>query len=209
MTAPSHWNLLPRAIEAVGDVTELPAVSLAVDGTSVVAAFEVDPQEHDRRSAAGVGAVTSTAVLHGLWLIPSGIPVPAGCVPPVKRRRLRGAPHFVAEGPSGFERLYSPPGVVRVVGFTRRDTTRAIERAAGFTPIVQRMVLTDRGAQASNRSIEAACEYGIGLVDISGERTNLIVEPRAAVLGVPAVYRWWIAELAYESWLQESAQPVS
>ena len=44
---------------------------------------------------------------------------------------------------------------------------------------------------------------------VSGSDPEVVVKPDASVTGRPAVYRWWIAELAYARWIQLNAQPVS
>lgn len=207
VAGPSRQRSL--ALAAMRELTSLPVVAVCLDGSRLVAAFDPDHHEHARRVALRVGAVTSTPMLHGLWLLPAGIPVPVESVPSVKRRQLRDAHHFVAESQTGFERLYSPPGIVRAVCFTGTEPMRSIGRAARFTPIVERIVVTQAGVHTSRRARSVADEYGIGLLEASEAEVKIVLPPRAAVMGVPAVYRWWIAELAYESWLQQSAQPVS
>lgn len=206
---------VPRAQGAVGGsaakalryVTSLPVIDITIDGIQMLAAFERDPKEHMRRRKVDVGAVTSTALLHGLWLLPSGVPVPVADIPDHKRERLKRAKHFVEVTDACFERLYSPPGAVRAVGFRGTRTDRALRQAAAFTPIVQRLVIGDgRPSPGAMRIAEAS---GVGLVEHLGGITRIRLAPRAAELGVPAVYRWWIAELAYSRWLYERTQPVS
>ena len=51
-------------------------VPLCVDGQYYVAGLQVDRYEHLRRRAVGVGAVTSTGVLHALWQLPYAVPTP-------------------------------------------------------------------------------------------------------------------------------------
>jgi hypothetical protein len=196
-------------LAAMHDLTSLPVVTISLDSRRLGAAFDPDLQEHDRRSALGVAAVTSRPLLHGLWLLPTGIPVPATAIPAKKLSRLRDAQHLVIESRAGLERTYSPPGAVRAVYFTGSKALRSIERAARFTPIVERVVITRPGVHASQGARSLAREFGIGLIEALDDGSNVILSPRPAVLGVPAVYRWWIAELAYASWLQQSAQPVS
>jgi hypothetical protein len=191
------------------DLTGLPSVGVSVDGENLVAVFELDRGEHDRRSELGVGAVVSRPLLHGLWLLPALVPVPTTSIPLVKQRRLRSAHEFVREGAGGFERTYSPAGVVRAVAFAGAEASRSVGRAIRFTPIVQRVVLTSREARASQSARDLAASFGIGIVEVDSTGPDLIVRPSPAVIGAPAVYRWWIAELAYASWLQQKAQPVS
>jgi hypothetical protein len=187
----------------------LPVVNLTIDGVQMLAALERDDVEHARRATLHVGAVTSTALLHGLWLLPSGVPVPLQDVPDQKRRRLQEARHFVDVTEAGFERLYSPPGVVRAVAFTGANARRSLERATRFTPIVQRFVVGHRPVGLAAEALRVAEEWGVGVLELDAGTPRALVLPRPAELGVPAVYRWWIAELAYSSWLYESAQPVS
>ena len=186
-----------------------PIVEMVVDGDRMFAAFEVDPVEHRRRLELGVGAVTSTGLLHGLWLLPTGGCVPASALPEVKCDRLRNAPHVVAERDTGFERTYAPPGVVRGVAFGGSDPAATVGRAARFTPIVRRVALVDASRGFSASAELAARECGVGVVAVDDESAYVAVPAGGPVPGVPSVYRWWIAELAYERMLYETTQPVS
>lgn len=200
----------PRlAGEAVRTFSSLPVVDLTVDGASMLAAFQPDDEEHRRRAALNIGAVTSTALLHGLWLLPWGVPVPVTEVPDHKRRHLDVASNLVDVTDAGYQRRYSPPGVVRSVAFGGSKIGRALHRAIRFTPIVQRLVYSEGPVRPSSANVRKAEEAGVGLLECSHGTARLLVEPSPAEIGVPAVYRWWIAELAYASWIYESAQPVS
>ena len=200
---------LQRAADAVRALTSLPVVDLTVDGVLMLVAFQPDDCEHRRRTALDVGAVTSTGLLHGLWLLPSGLPVPVTQVPDHKRRHLDAAPNLVAVTDAGYQRSYSPPGVVRAVAFGGSKIGRALQRAARFTPIVQRLVYSEGPMRPSPARVSEAAEAGVGLFECVASNARLLLEPSPAEVGVPAVYRWWIAELAYERWIYESAQPVS
>ena len=182
---------------------------MRIDGRALIAAFELNPSEHTRRATLGAGAVTSRAVLHGLWLLPMGIPVRADEIPAMKRRRLRESSHFAAETEAGFQRLYSPACIVRAVAFAGSDATRCVEHAMRFPPIVQRVVVTEEGRPAPNEVRRLAVEFGVGMIELRERDYVVLEQPPEPVVGVPAVYRWWIGELAYEAWLQLSAQPVS
>ncbi|MFZ6005570.1 MAG: hypothetical protein ACOYXM_16730 [Actinomycetota bacterium] len=197
------------AAAAVRALTSLPVVDLTMDGVSMLAAFQPDDHEHRRRTALGVGAVTSTGLLHGLWLLPSGLPVPFAEVPDHKRRHLDAAPNLVDVTDAGYQRSYSPPGVVRAVAFGGSKIGRALQRAARFTPIVQRFVYSEGPMRPSLARATEAVEAGVGLFECVAGHARLLVEPSPAEVGVPAVYRWWIAELAYERWIYERTQPVS
>ena len=206
---PGRIAMRMLAADAMRSLTSLPVVSLAIDGVQMLAAFEPNDEEHARRSALDVGAVTSTALLHGLWLLPLGVPVPIDDVPDHKRRCLESAGQLVNVADGCFERLYSPPGAIRVVAFSGTRTSRSLRQAAKFTPIVQRLAFAEGPVHPSASILRTAELLGIGLVQCADGATNVLVTPSVPELGVPAVYRWWIAELAYSSWLYENAQPVS
>ena len=177
----------------------------------MLGAFGPNPREHERRLQLGVGAITSVALLYALWMLPRGGLVPAEVLPEMKVRRLRSAPHAVQETDGGFERLYDPPGVLGAAVFTGRSVERVVDRAARFTPIVQRYVLLERFNEPLASSVESvAREWGVGVLSVS-ERcgTRVLIPAADAVIGMPSAYRWWIAELAYESYLYESAHSAS
>ncbi len=202
---------LGLALDALGKTPEEHVVSLAIDGSKMHATFELCSSEHERRSQEGVGAITSTALLCSLWLLPSGAPIAAEALPDVKVDRLRAAPYAVIATDTGFERTYSPPGVLRSAMFSGKKAERSVGRALRFTPIVQRSVLIDEGHRPIPPSVEClAREWGVGIIALhQGTPPQVLVPAMPAELGVPSVYRWWLAELAYERYLYENAQPVS
>ena len=203
---------LARARDALQQVSGLETVtSLTIDGLSMLAALELDFAEHTRRERKGIGAVTCKALLHGLWLLPSGGAVGTNALPENKVKRLRDAPHVATESAGCITRTYSPPGVLRAVAFAGRCVERTVGRAARFTPIVQRYVLIEQDTQQVPQRVECvAREWGVGIVGMSSHaRVELVVPADAAAKGVPSVYRWWVAELAYERFLYENTQLVS
>lgn len=206
---PSEHALVSEALQVLAAAGQ-PVVSLAIDGLRVAASFDLDDGEHQRRSLLGVGPVTSLALLHSLWMIPGGGVVPESSLPPVKVALLRSANHSAVETDSGFERLYSAPGVVRSIGFAGRNADNVISQAMRFTPIFQRVAVFPQSIRRPSSSLLAkAREWGVGVYYADGLEFETIVEPAEAVRGRPAVYRWWIAEIAYRSWLQRNTQLVS
>lgn len=202
---------LDVALASFSHLTGFPAVRFSIDGSEVLGALEVCPSEHERRRQAGVGGITSTALLHGLWLLPPHGPTPPGMLPEMKVQRLRAAPHAAVETEEGFELTYSPPGVLRSVALRSRSVERAVDRAARFTPIVERFVLVDETQQPVASPTECvAREWGVGIIYLrSGDSPEVLVPASPAETGIPSVYRWWVAELAYERYLYENTQPVS
>lgn len=205
IAAPDH------ASEAVEQLAQASVVSLSVEGSKMLGAFELHPDEHERRQRAGIGAITSKALLHGLWLLPSGGFVASEALPEVKVQRLRQAPHCAVETYCGFWRTYAPPGVLRTVAFSGNNLARAVQRAVKFTPIFQRIVLVNASSIPVPWPVEClAREWGVGIIALQDNGPPQTVVPASSpVVGVPSVYRWWVAELAYERFLYRRAQLAS
>lgn len=194
------------AAAALADATLTRAVDVVLDGSRVALALVVDGAEHDRRRSIGAGAVTSTGMLHGLWLLPSGVPVPRFEIPEPKRSRLLSDPAMVSTGPEGMLRLYNPPGVVTAIAVERARSQDALRCARRFPPILDRYITT--GAWTEQLLMQAKC-FGIGVIQHDHSHPSVVLRPSPREHGVPAVYRWWLAEVAYERWRQLNAQPVS
>ena len=191
------------ALHAVESATDLPAVAFSVEGVPMIGAFALNRDEHDRRARLGVGAVTSVALLHGLWMLPPGGLVPQEALPDIKVQRLRAAPHAAAETDAGFERLYAPPGTLRAVGLTSGNVESVVNRLARVPPIFQRFALVPAPGQSVPLPIECmAREWGVGIILLRrGSSPRVLVPAAEATTGVPGVFRWWMAELAYESYI--------
>jgi hypothetical protein len=79
-----------------------------------------------------------------------------------------------------------------------------------MSAIFERYVLLHHGTSAP--TVAATCaarEWGIGIARVDEHGVEVLVPAEPGVVGVPAVYRWWVAELAYRQWLQLSAQAES
>lgn len=207
------WTARPSSpdplLAALKPQADLAAIRLTIDGAQLEVAFRVDADEHRRRREAGSGAATSTGLLHALWSLPRGVAVTAGELPDVKVQRLR-ATKFADECGDGFLRQYEPAGIVVAIAVAGSRPKQTIDRATRHAPVFQRVaVLRAR----PKRSFASVCSYaataGVGLVIDYGDGVDTLVVPPPAVRGVPGVLRWWLAELAYREWLQESTQPVS
>jgi hypothetical protein len=172
----------------------------------MLVALQLDLAEHDRRRSEGIGAVTSVGLLHGLWLLPAGFAVQQRSLPDHKLDLLRSADHLVRDDGGQLERLYAPAGKVRAVAFSGASLTSAVRRAVRYTPIFERHVLVPPLGVRGADDLAVALEWGVGVVAVDGSDLRLVVPAAEPVLGVPSVYRWWIAELAYQAFLYESAQ---
>lgn len=207
-------DLWPRTDTDLGSVLGasegMVDVRFRADGQWFFGLLELDFTEHQRRSVAGAGAVVSTGLLHALWMLPTQFPVRPEQLPPIKAKRLRNAPAFCSESTEGFERTYSPAGQIRALGVSGRRPQRTLDLTVQLSPIFRRLALVPPMTPGVRDRLSAgARSAGVGLAEEHLGGTELVVPAPAAVRGRPGVYRWWMAELAYEAWLQESTQPVS
>lgn len=199
--------ILSGAAEALAEATSLHTVSFWYGGARLLAALDVDLTEHQRRAALGAGAVTSTAALHALWLLPAGARVSTAVVPRTKLDGLLQTPGVAVEADGAVERTFVPAARVQAVAFTGSRIDRSIHRAARFTPIFDRYAIGPRSYQLRRQDSAIATEWSVGVLSSDPYDSIIPVGPR--VTGVPSVFRWWFAELAYAAWLQERTHPVS
>lgn len=179
-------------------------VALSLDGNRFVASLALDQREHCRRQAAGNGPVSSTSLLHALWELPAGFAIAWDTLPDrvVERLRQSGS-GWIDDTGSSVTRLYEPAGHLQLVGVGDIRLSRAIERAARLPPVYTRVAIWDRPPRSYKRSahhLAAAEALGIGVV-ASGDEMTVLLQPGLPQRGVPSVYRWWLAELAYRNWL--------
>jgi len=175
-----------------------------VDGNVWSAGFELDHAEHGRRLQSGVGAIVDRRLLHALWELPGGIPIADRDLREVDRATLRRHGDGVVLQREGFVvRTFRPATVVRTASVLVARAAIGLRRMRFIPPIFERVVASTGDPSASD--IDDAARLGIGLVSVDHSAEILLVAPRPAEAGAPAVYRWWIAELAYASWLNTTA----
>jgi hypothetical protein len=193
-----------------GDAGVLEAARVRVDGLELVVVFQLSYDEHARRLSRGVGAVVSTGLLHGLWLLPSGLPVRREEVPEVKARRLEVAVGLVDVVGGSFVRTYEPVGKVVGIAACGADPRRVLRQATRQSPVFGRAAVLQRRPSRGVAQLVSSCvAAGVGLAVDDRSGLEVMVPVPAPVVGVPGVLRWWLAELAYEAWLQERVQLVS
>ena len=187
---------------------------LCVDGARFSALLHVDCEEHDRRRRLGLGAATSTGLLHALWNLPWGISFPRSVLDPADLATLTELGQgWVEESEGLVTRRYQPAGTVQAIAVIDSVLARAISRAATHSPTVRRHAVWSRPSElVSGRvamSLRHALEIGVG-VSVAGEwGSNVLVEPAVPLVGRPAVFRWWQAEIAYRNWITRIAPTVS
>jgi hypothetical protein len=187
-------------------------VPIRVDGASYHVGLRIDWVEHARRGRTGLGALTSSGLLHALWGLPWGIPVARAALSELDRHTIEneGQGWVEGHGPS-LVRRYAPSGAVASVAVRHRSLSGAIARAGAHPPTVRRIAIWDRASSAPVRpdplQLVRASTLGIGISVCSGGGGGAAVElvaPAEAIVGLPAVFRWWQAELAYRNWLMRT-----
>jgi hypothetical protein len=190
------------ALAALGnrDSCECSVVELRIDGSRFAARFDLDYREHHRRQRAGAGAATSTGLLHALWELPAHVPVPATCLGDLDRSTLREFGAGYVEGTEELTRTFAPVATVTAVVVVAKGMNEAMARASRLPPIFWRLAASLRRPARFEDAVTAGHASGVGGVVVGGGGSEVVVAPRAPMRGVPAVYRWWLGELAYRNW---------
>ncbi|MGY0065191.1 hypothetical protein ACWY4P_53725 (plasmid) [Streptomyces sp. LZ34] len=168
----------------------------------------IDPAEHQRRQAAGIGPVTGHGFggLDHLMALPAGLPVPVDSLTKAQRSYVRRAPAAICTVEDGQVTRHAIRPC-RVMLATVRSATAcktALESASRFAPCCARRVLVQRRP----RMVESLTEfdfYGIGVVlehDDGTTETLVEPEPWRPKRHTPAA--WWFAERAYTAYLDHT-----
>jgi len=175
-------------------------VELHIDGSRFAVEFDLDRGEHRRRQALGIGPATNTGLLHALWELPAGISVPAGCLSELDLATLGELGEGYVEGTDDVSRTFSPAGTVRAVVVVADEMDEAMTRVSRLPPIFRRLAVAFR--HPSRHASAKANTSGIGSAVFGPAGIKALVAPGPAIRGVPAVYRWWLGEIAYRNWGQ-------
>jgi hypothetical protein len=171
-------------------------------GVRVTAYTVINLAEHRRRAAAGMGAVTSPALLDRLLDLPAAVAV----TDPVLWAEMADQPRGILErgqdGASVTRRLESPLTIADVVvrAASGREL-RAVQDASLFAGFTRRWVAAARGRVPDAAMLEAKL-CGVGVVD-PGHRVLLAAEKPVAL--TRDGWSWLLEEKAYGYWL--SRQP--
>lgn len=160
--------------------------------------LRIDLHEHERRSVAGLTAVTSERLLDVLMSLPVGMAVPIDAVDQSSRRVLRRAPAgIVDEGDGEFIRLARRPVVIESVLTTAESWRAAQASISCFAAHCQRTVVLPVEDVDPLLRVEAE-HLGVGIASTHGD---LLVAPRPFVARRFTSYGWWFTEKLYEQWL--------
>lgn len=169
----------------------------------------IDPAEHQRRQAAGIGPITGHGFggLDHLMALPAGLPVPVDSLTEAQRAYVLRAPAVICTIHDGQVTRHAIRPC-RVTLATVRSATAcktALESAGRFAPFCARAVVITRRP----RMVETLTEFdfwGIGAVlEHADGTTETLVEPAPwrPMRHTPA--GWWFAERAYTAYLEHTA----
>lgn len=184
---------------------------IRVDGDRYFALLTLDFVEHERRRLAGL-VHASTRLLHVLWSFPAHIWFPTTACDSYESATLaeEGEGWIEVVGDS-FARIYQPIGRIEMVATVDRSLKNAISRAASHPATTRRLAIwseTDgQSQQDSSTDLAETARLGIGVVAFGQSGVSSLIEPAPAVIGRPAIYRWWQAEVCYRNWLS-STEPT-
>jgi len=200
-TEPERVAAATAALEAFGGLRgcRCSVVELHIDGNRFAVEFDLDRGEHRRRQALGIGPATNTGLLHALWELPAGISVPAGCLSEKDLATLGELGEGYVECTDDVSRTFSPAGTITAVVVVADGMDEAITRVSRLPPIFRRLAVAFRHPC---RDQSTASKSGIGSAVFASGGIKALVAPGPAVRGVPAVYRWWLGEIAYRNWGQ-------
>jgi hypothetical protein len=156
-----------------------------------------DPVEHERRTRAGLGGVTSLVLLDTLMNLPLGMPVPAADLDVLARAHLARVPGGVIElREAQITRVLTPPLTVVAVLVRARDWRRGVTRASCFAPFAQRVLLLDR--EPKPELLWEASVFGVGVwVDTADGAMREVCPPAPFVRRYWKPAGWRFAERAY------------
>lgn len=186
------------------------ALAVTLDGHRVLLSFRAARGEHDRRVRAEVRSVLSRRLLHALWTVPHGVAVSRIAIDrvDVETMEAEGA-GFVEVDDLSLVRLYEPAGDVDAVTIIRRRLVDAVNAVGQFPPTLRRYAVATRTSPSDLLAVEIAAEIGVGTVIETASEPTVLTDSAERQRGVPGVYRWWLAEVAYAQWLQANAHCTS
>jgi hypothetical protein len=201
------------AVELLGFAGELvPDVQYAA--STCTAVVQLDTEEVQRREAAGLGALASTGrhlrLLHTLFDLPFGEPVPWSAINPLAQAELDCAPAGVLEHESHqVIRLWRPAVTISGVVVVARDNSRrGLGRVGVHAWLPRGLVATRRPRPSSMLAFEAA-HFGIGLVVPQRPAGwELLLAPQRPRRRRICLQQWQFLEEVYAAWRRTHDLPA-
>jgi hypothetical protein len=173
-------------------------VGVTLLGVRVAACAVIDVAEHRRREAAGLGAITSPALLDRLMDLPAATAV----FDPVLWAETADQPPGILErgedGASVTRRLEPPLSIADIVirAAAGREL-RAVQDASLFAGFTRRWVAVARGRLPAAAMLEAKL-CGVGII---GPSDRVLLAAERPVARTRDGWSWLLEERAYRQWL--------
>ncbi|WP_050800436.1 hypothetical protein [Streptomyces himastatinicus] len=169
----------------------------------------IDPAEHQRRQAAGIGPVTGHGFggLDHLMALPAGMPVPVDSLTREQQKYVRRAPAAICTIEDGQVTRHAirPCRVALATVHSPSACKTALESASRFAPFCARRVVIRRRTHWPE-SLTEFDFYGIGVSFENGDGTlETLVEPEPWIPKRHTPVAWWFAERAYAAYLEHAA----
>jgi hypothetical protein len=177
-------------------------VSVMLLGVRVTAYAIISIAEHQRREAAGMGAVINPALLDRLMDLPTGIPVTDPVVWAEMADQPRGVLERHEDGARITRRLESPLTIINVVvDATTGKELRAVQDASLFAGFTRRWIAA-RPSRIPDAAVLEAKLCGVGIID--PYRRLLLPTEKPDGLTRDG-WSWLLEEKAYRRWLTQRA----
>ncbi|MFE5711965.1 hypothetical protein ACFQ7J_14250 [Streptomyces sp. NPDC056501] len=165
--------------------------------------LEIDPAEHARRQAVGIGPVTGYGFggLGTLGSLPENLPVPLAALTPAQRE-------YVSQVPAGIctvSRDHVTRHAIRACQVTLAEITApmlgrlAFDAAGSYRQFTAVAVRIGRRRPRTDDWLDRFARAGIGVFLDDGDRTVTLARPRPRLRAT--LESWWLAEAAYAAWL--------
>ncbi|MFI8769496.1 hypothetical protein ACIGN6_31955 [Streptomyces sp. NPDC053792] len=170
--------------------------------------LEIDPSEHARRQAAGIGAVTGYGFggLATLGILPENLPVPLVALTPAQRDYVSQAPAGICTIAHGHVTRHA----IRACRVTLAEMATpmlgqlAFDAAGHYRQFTAAAVRIGRRRPRTDDWLDRFTRAGIGVFLADGDRTVTLARPRTRLRATPE--SWWFAEAAYTAYLHHTNQ---
>jgi len=168
----------------------------------------LDPAEHQRRQAAGIGPVTGYGFggLDHLMALPAGLPVPVDTLTEEQQKYVRRAPAAICtiRGGQVTRHAIRPCRVTLATVESPSASKLALQTAGQFAPFCPRAVIIRRLPHRKHFNYLADYDfYGVGVtLQHPDGTTEPVLDPRPWRPRRHTPAGWWFVERSYATYLE-------
>ena len=171
--------------------------------------LDINAEEHERRQAAGLGAIHRIGLLHALLTLPAGMPVQEAQLALRDRAHVRRAPAGIVDRAHGMvtRQAVRPCRITLATVRTATCSKTALESAGRFAPMCARAVIA-RIRPAMPETLIEFDFWGVGIyLEHPDGVLETLVEPAPWVPKRHTPAGWSFTEQAYAAYLTRTATP--